>query len=101
MSRKKSVGRPKLPQSQHKKRDYKREDAKFKSSASAKKKAAERKSFRRDAEKKGLVKKWDNKQVHHKKWGGYVVIDWSKNMGMKEKSRIKWSKRDKKSRGKK
>lgn len=91
--------RPKLPKSQHKERDRKRENAKFKSSPAAVKKASERKAFRRDAEKKWLVKKWDSKHVHHS-WNWYKVIPAKKNLWMKEKSRIKGSKRNKRTWGK-
>lgn len=81
------------------KRNYAREQKKFKSSPAAVKKASERKAFRRDAEKKWLVKKWDNKHVHHTgSW--YKVVSATKNLWMKEKSRIKWSRRNKRTRGK-
>lgn len=46
------AGRPKLKESQKKSRDYVRESKKFSSSPEAKKKATERKAFRRDALKK-------------------------------------------------
>lgn len=49
--------------------------------------------MRRLLAKKGVVKKGDGKDVHHK--GKKVtVMSASKNRGMKEKSRLKGSKRN-------
>jgi hypothetical protein len=81
-----------------KKRNYKREYKKFQSSAKAKKDRAARNRSRREAEKKGKVRKGDGKDIHHpngvrnKKT---QVMSKSKNRGMKEKSRLKGSKRKK------
>lgn len=91
--------RPKLPESQKKKRDYKREYKKFKSSPAAKKKAAERQKNRRAALKSWRVKKGDGKDIHHTSKGTRVMSA-SKNRWIREASRIKGSKRNKKKRGK-
>lgn len=89
------VWRPRVAASQKKKRDYKREYAKFWSRPAAKKKTVERTKLRRRLTREGVVSKWDGKQIHHK-WNKVIkVMPASKNMGMKEASRIKWSKRNK------
>jgi len=101
MASKRGPWRPKIPKSQHKKRDRKREYKKFKSSPAAKKKATLRKRDRRAAIKSGKVKKWDNtRHVHHSPSGKIRVISAKRNLWMKEKSRLKGSKRNKKTRGK-
>lgn len=50
----------------NKNRDYEKE-AKWAASDEQKKRRAERNRARREAEKKGLVKKGDGKEVHHTK----------------------------------
>jgi len=76
-----------------KKRNYKKEYKKFQSSSTQKKRRALRNKLRRRLAKKGKVKKGDGKDVHHK--GKRVtVMSASKNRGMKEKSRLKGSKRN-------
>lgn len=75
------------------KRNYKKEYKKFQSSKKSKKDRATRNRLRRLLAKKGVVKKGDGKDVHHK--GKKVtVMSASKNRGMKEKSRLKGSKRN-------
>jgi hypothetical protein len=75
------------------KRDYKDEYEKFQSSEEQKKKRAQRNRDRRKAEREGKVKKGDGKDVHHKKDGGTIVMSASENRGIREKSRLKGSKR--------
>lgn len=71
----------------------------FQSSTKAKKNRAARNSARRSAIKKGLVHKGDSKDVHHSKGissnKGLVVMSSRKNRGIREKSRLKGSKRKK------
>ena len=75
-----------------KKRNYKKEYKKFQSSKKQKKNRAARNRRRRRLLRMGLVKKGDGKDIHHK--GGKVtVMKASKNRGMREKSRLKGSKR--------
>jgi hypothetical protein len=83
-----------------KKRNYKKEYAKFQSSTKAKKDRASRNKARRAATKAGRVCKGDGKDVHHTKSvrnnKATRVMSKSKNRGMAEKSRLKGSKRKKK-----
>lgn len=73
------------------------EYSKFQSSDKAKKDRASRNSARRSALKSGLVRKGDNKDVHHTNGvrdnKHTRVISSSKNRGISEKSRKKGSKR--------
>lgn len=75
------------------KMEYKR----FQSSAKAKAERASRNSARREALKKGRVSKGDGKDIHHT--NGVMdnshtrVLSKSVNRGMREKSRLKGSKR--------
>ena len=75
-----------------KKRNYKKEYKKFQKSGKQKKRRALRNKLRRLLAKKGKVKKGDGKDVHHK-GNKVVVMSASRNRGMKEKSRLKKSKR--------
>lgn len=79
-------------------RNYRREYQKFQSSTKAKKDRAARNRVRRKALKSGRVKKGDGKDLHHAngiKSDKVTVMSKSKNRGMKEKSRLKGSKRKK------
>jgi hypothetical protein len=81
-----------------KKRNYKKEYAKFQASKKQKQDRAKRNKARRAALKKGTVRKGDNKDVHHSKGinsSRTVVLSRSKNRGIREKSRLKGSKRKK------
>ena len=81
-----------------KKRDYKKEYAKFQASKKQKQDRAKRNKARRAATKTGRVKKGDGKDVHHPKGVNSkrtVVLSRSKNRGVKEKSRRKGSTRKK------
>lgn len=75
-----------------KKRDYKDEYEKFQSSESSKKDRAKRNRLRRLFTKLGKVKKGDGNHVHHQ-GDKAEVMPASKNLGMREKSRLKGSKR--------
>lgn len=78
-------------------RNYKREYRKFHSSPTAKKNRALRNKARATAKKKWLVRKWDWKDVHHTNWirsKKTRVISASKNRWIREKSRLKWSRRN-------
>ena len=78
------------------KRDYKHEYEKFHSTLEARRDRADRNRRRNKAEKKGLVRKGDGMHIHHTATTE-TVMPASKNMGMKEKSRLKgWLKRRKK-----
>ena len=80
------------------KRNYKKEYKKFQSSTTSKKNRAKRNKARRAALKVGSVRKGDNKDVHHSKGinsSRTVVLSRSKNRGIREKSRLKGSKRKK------
>ena len=80
------------------KRDYKKEYKKFQSSTTSKKNRAKRNKARRSALKVGKVRKGDNKDVHHSNGinsSRTVVLSRSKNRGIREKSRLKGSKRKK------
>jgi len=80
------------------KRNYKKEYKKFQSSTTSKKNRAKRNKARRAALKVGRVRKGDNKDVHHSKGinsSRTVVLSRSKNRGLREKSRLKGSKRKK------
>jgi len=80
------------------KRNYKEEYKKFQSSTTSKKNRAKRNKARRAALKVGRVRKGDNKDVHHSKGinsSRTVVLSRSKNRGIREKSRLKGSKRKK------
>lgn len=78
-------------------RDYKEEYQKFQSSAKSKAERASRNSARRLALRKGLVHKGDNQDVHHPHGvmdnSHTVVMSASKNRGLRERSRLKGSKR--------
>lgn len=79
-------------------RDYKKEYAKFQASKKQKQDRAKRNAARRKATASGRVKKGDGKDVHHPKGVNSkktVVMSKSKNRGVKEKSRLKGSKRKK------
>ncbi len=81
-----------------KKRNYKKEYAKFQASDKQKKDRAKRNAARRKATKAGRVKKGDGKDVHHPNGVNSKktkVLSKSKNRGMKEESRLKGSKRKK------
>jgi hypothetical protein len=81
-----------------KKRDYKKEYAKFQASKKQKQDRAKRNKARRVATKAGRVRKGDHKDVHHPKGVNSkrtVVLSRSKNRGVKEKSRRKGSTRKK------
>jgi hypothetical protein len=83
--------------------DYRRIYDKFHGSPKAIKERWLRNKARREAEADGRVKKWDGKDVHHKNWinsSKTQVMSKSANRSKPEKSRVKWSKRDKKSWGK-
>lgn len=78
------------------KRKYKEEYRKFQSSTKSKKDRAARNKARRKALKSGRVKKGDGKDLHHPngtKSSKTVVMSASKNRGVREKSRLKGSKR--------
>jgi len=78
------------------KRNYKKEYKKFQSSTTSKKNRAKRNKARRAALKVGRVRKGDNKDIHHSKGinsSRTVVLSRSKNRGIREKSRLKGSKR--------
>ena len=80
------------------KRNYKKEYKKFQSSTTSKKNRAKRNKARRAALKVGKVRKGDNKDIHHSKGinsSRTVVLSRSKNRGLREKSRLKGSKRKK------
>jgi hypothetical protein len=73
-------------------RNYKKDYEKFQSSPAQIKARSERNKRRRKLEKQGKVRKGDGKDVHHK--GSSVkVMDKEKNRGIREKSRLKGSKR--------
>lgn len=81
------------------KRNYKREYSKFQSSTKSKKDRAKRNRARRQAIRSGRVKKGDGTSLHHVNGinsDKTVVMSRSKNAGIKEKSRLKGSKRKKK-----
>ena len=81
-----------------KKRNYKKEYAKFQASKKQKQDRAKRNKARRAALKSGRVKKGDNKDVHHSRGinsSRTTVLSRSKNRGKKEKSRLKGSTRKK------
>lgn len=85
----------------------KHELKKFQSSTYAKKARASRNSARRDAIRKGLVKVHDNKAVHHidsnpmdDRSSNLRVESRSKNAGEHENSRLKGSKRNRRTWGK-
>lgn len=100
---KKKVGRPKLPKSKHKKRNYEVEmrkaKARRKKDPSVLKAETARKRNRRKLMRQWKVKKGDKKDIHHK-WGKLTVMSRSKNRWMREKSRLKGSKRNTKDWGK-
>ena len=75
-------------------RNYRKDYDKFQSSTKAKKDRAARNKNRAKAVKAGRVKKGDGKDLHHK-GKKTTVMSKSKNRGMKEKSRLKGSKRKK------
>ena len=80
------------------KRNYKKEYKKFQSSTTSKKNRAKRNKARRAALKVGKVRKGDNKDIHHSKGinsSRTTVLSRSKNRGIREKSRLKCSKRKK------
>ena len=80
------------------KRNYKKEYKKFQSSTTSKKNRAKRNKARRAALKVGKVRKGDNKDIHHSKGINSrrtTVLSRSKNRGIREKSRLKGSKRKK------
>ena len=80
------------------KRNYKKEYKKFQSSTTSKKNRAKRNKARRAALKVGKVRKGDNKDIHHSKGinsSRTTVLSRSKNRGIREKSRLKGSKRKK------
>ena len=79
-------------------RNYKKEYKKFQSSTTSKKNRAIRNKARRGALKVGKVRKGDNKDIHHSKGinsSRTTVLSRSKNRGIREKSRLKGSKRKK------
>lgn len=81
-------------------RNYKKDYSKFQSSKKAKKDRAARNRARRRALKAGRVKKGDGKDLHHDKGissNSTVVMSASKNRGVKEKSRLRGSKRRRRS----
>lgn len=81
-----------------KKRNYKKEYKQFHSSPKSKKDRAARNRSRRKAEKAGKVRKGDGKDVHHPngvRSKKTKVMSASKNRGIREKSRLKGSKRKK------
>ena len=80
------------------KRNYKKEYKKFQSSTTSKKNRAKRNKAHRAALKVGKVRKGDNKDIHHSKGinsSRTTVLSRSKNRGIREKSRLKGSKRKK------
>jgi len=80
------------------KRDYKREYRLFQSSTKQKKNRALRNKARREAEKRGRVRKGDNKDLHHVngiRSSKVRVMNRSTNRAKPEKSRRKGSKRRK------
>lgn len=78
------------------KRNYKKEYEKFHSDPKAIEERRKRNGRRRKAMKEGRVKKGDGMHIHHTATTE-TVMPASKNMGMKEKSRLKgWLKRRKK-----
>lgn len=80
------------------KRDYKKEYKKFQSSAKSKKDRAKRNKARRQAIRSGRVKKGDGTSLHHVDGinsNKTRVMSRSRNAGIKEKSRLKGSKRKK------
>lgn len=79
-----------------KKRNYKEEYRKFQSSTKSKKDRASRNKARRKALKSGRVRKGDGNDLHHPngvRTNKTVVMSKSKNRGVREKSRLKGSKR--------
>ena len=76
------------------KRNYKKEYSKFQSSRAQKKNRALRNRNRRRLTKKGMVRKGDGMDIHHK-GGRVIVMKASKNRGIAEKSRLRGSKRKK------
>lgn len=77
-------------------RNYKREYRLFQASEKAKKDRAARNRARRRALRKGIVKKGDGKDLHHHKGinsDSVIPMSASKNRGIREKSRLKGSKR--------
>lgn len=81
-----------------KKRNYKKEYAKFQASKKQKQNRAKRNKARRAALKSGRVTKGDNKDIHHNRGinsSRTTVLSRSKNRGIREKSRLKGSKRKK------
>jgi hypothetical protein len=77
-------------------RNYKEEYRKFQSSPTQKRNRASRNRARRRALKNGRVHKGDGKDLHHHKGinsDSVVVMSASKNRGVREKSRLKGSKR--------
>ena len=83
-----------------KKRNYKKEYAKFQASKKQKQDRAKRNKARRKAIKSGRVKKGDGKDLHHPdglRSQRTIVLSRGTNRGKKEKSRVKGSKRKKRS----
>lgn len=83
-----------------KKRNYKKEYAKFQASKKQKEDRAKRNKARRKALKSGRVKKGDGKDLHHPNGLNSqrtIVLSRSSNRGKKEKSRVKGSTRKKRS----
>ena len=76
-----------------KKRNYRKEYKKFQSSSTQKKRRALRNKLRRLFTKKGKVSKGDGNDIHHKN-GKATVMTAKKNRGLREKSRLKGSKRN-------
>lgn len=79
-------------------RDYKDEYRKFQSSKKQKRNRALRNKARRKALKSGRVKKGDGKDLHHSNGINsekVTVMSRSKNRGIREKSRLKGSKKKK------
>lgn len=76
------------------KRNYRKEYDKFQATEEQKKRRAKRNKDRREAERKGKVKKGDGKDIHHAEHGAKIIMPASKNRGIAEKSRLKGSKRN-------
>lgn len=80
------------------KRNYKEEYRKFQSSTKEKRNRAKRNRARRRALRKGTVRKGDGTDLHHHKGinsDSVVKMSASRNRGVREKSRLKGSKRRK------
>ena len=96
MAAKKSTSKKRKPYNKSTGRDYKSDYRKFQSSPKQRAENNKRKRDRRKAEKEGRVKKGDGKHLDHSKGnarGKTSVMSAKKNLGKREKSRLKGSRR--------